>query len=291
MLKAQSGIPARAPRQTLNGPQPGTKQRRGVNSDGPAILPHFHDARMAGHGPGNFEAIAHHTKQLGCGRTLDKFAQITTRLTAMVDRFTSMLDCVDVGFLPDGILDQLPAPSKLGETRVGGIDLDRPRMRAALAGASPWPPLRRVHRRRAHRQVRADDRSNPRATAPARPPTTCANCAANSSSPNPAAPAATRCPRRRPHHHRPAYPPRQGHRPPHRRSPKTTAEVAHPRAGPRSTATTRPSARDMQTLFNDLGSPPRQPHDDNLSITRRNPLGRRIAREDARREREGCPFI
>ncbi len=49
-----------------------------------------------------FEAIAHHTKQLGCGRTLDKFAQITTRLTAMVDRFTSMLDCVDVGFLPDG---------------------------------------------------------------------------------------------------------------------------------------------------------------------------------------------
>ena len=59
MLKAQSGIPARAPRQTLNGPQPGTKQRRGVNSDGPAILPHFHDARMAGHGPGNFDEIDH----------------------------------------------------------------------------------------------------------------------------------------------------------------------------------------------------------------------------------------
>jgi hypothetical protein len=82
-----------------------------------------------------FEAIAHHTKQLGCGRTLDKFAQITTRLTAMVDRFTSMLDCVDVGFLPDGILDQLPAPSKLAETRIGGIDLNRPRVRAALAAA------------------------------------------------------------------------------------------------------------------------------------------------------------
>ena len=82
-----------------------------------------------------FEAIAHHTKQLGCGRTLDKFAQITTRLTAMVDRFTSMLDCVDVGFLPDGILDQLPAPSKLAGTRIGGIDLNRPRVRAALAAA------------------------------------------------------------------------------------------------------------------------------------------------------------
>ena len=82
-----------------------------------------------------FEAIAHHTKQLGCGRTLEKFAQITTRLTAMVDRFTSMLDCVDVGFLPDGILDQLPAPSKLAGTRIGGIDLNIPRVRAALAAA------------------------------------------------------------------------------------------------------------------------------------------------------------
>jgi hypothetical protein len=82
-----------------------------------------------------FEAIVHNTKQLGCGRTLDKFARITTRLTAMVDRFTSMLDCVDTGFLPDGILDQLPAPSKLAGTRIGGIDLDRPRVRAALAAA------------------------------------------------------------------------------------------------------------------------------------------------------------
>jgi hypothetical protein len=80
-----------------------------------------------------FEAIAHHTKQLGCGRTLDKFPQITTRLTGMVDRFTSMLDCVELGFLPDGILDQLPAPSKLAATRVGGIDLNRPRVRDALA--------------------------------------------------------------------------------------------------------------------------------------------------------------
>jgi hypothetical protein len=80
-----------------------------------------------------FEAIVHNTKQLGLGRTLDKFDQITTRLTAMVDRFTSMLDCVDVGFLPDGILDQLPAPSQLAATRVGGIDLNTPRVRAALA--------------------------------------------------------------------------------------------------------------------------------------------------------------
>jgi hypothetical protein len=80
-----------------------------------------------------FEAIAHHTKQLGCGRRLDKFPQIITRLTGMVDRFTSMLDCVELGFLPDGILDELPAPSQLAATRVGGIDLNTARARAALA--------------------------------------------------------------------------------------------------------------------------------------------------------------
>jgi hypothetical protein len=83
-----------------------------------------------------FEAIAHHTKQLGCGRTLDKFTHITTRLTAMVDRFTITLDCVDVGFLPDGLLDQLPAPFQLAATRIGGIDLNQPRIRAQHANAA-----------------------------------------------------------------------------------------------------------------------------------------------------------
>jgi len=80
-----------------------------------------------------FEAIVHNTKQLGCGRRLEKFAEITTRLTAMVDRFTSMLDCVDIGFLPDGVLDQLPAPSHVAGNRIGGIDMNIPRVRGALA--------------------------------------------------------------------------------------------------------------------------------------------------------------
>ena len=53
----------------------------------------------------------------------------------MVDRFTSMLDCVDTGFLPDGILDQLPAPSQVAGTRIGGIDMNIPRVRAGLAAA------------------------------------------------------------------------------------------------------------------------------------------------------------
>ena len=80
-----------------------------------------------------FEAIVHNTRALHTGRVLEKFPVITERLAGMVDRFTSTLDCVDVGFLPDGILDQLPTPSQIGATRVGGVDVNRPRTRAALA--------------------------------------------------------------------------------------------------------------------------------------------------------------
>jgi hypothetical protein len=44
-----------------------------------------------------------------------------------------MLDCVDVAFLPGEILDVLPRPSRLGMTRISGIDLNKARMLAALA--------------------------------------------------------------------------------------------------------------------------------------------------------------
>lgn len=80
-----------------------------------------------------FEAIVHNTRALGCGRVLDKFPEITTRLAGMVHRFAGMLDCVDIGFLPDGLLDQLPLASRIGATRVGGVDVNKTRTRAALA--------------------------------------------------------------------------------------------------------------------------------------------------------------
>ena len=47
-------------------------------------------------------------------------------------RFCTLLDCVDVGFIPDGILDDLPLPSRLGATRIGGVDVNKPRTRATL---------------------------------------------------------------------------------------------------------------------------------------------------------------
>jgi hypothetical protein len=76
---------------------------------------------------------AHNTKQLRCGRILEKFPEITNRLVGMVEQFCTTLDCVDVGFLPEDTLDQLPLPSQIGTTRIGGIDLNKPRIRSTLA--------------------------------------------------------------------------------------------------------------------------------------------------------------
>jgi hypothetical protein len=82
-----------------------------------------------------FEAIVHNTKVLKTGRGLEKFPEITARLAGMADRFCTMLDCVDTGFIPGALLDELPLPSQIGAVRTGGIDLNKPRSRAVLSAA------------------------------------------------------------------------------------------------------------------------------------------------------------
>ena len=79
------------------------------------------------------EATVHNTNELRCGRVLEKFPEITSRLSAILDRFATTLDCVDVGFIDDDqILDRLTQSSQLGKSRIGGIDLNKPRLRNAL---------------------------------------------------------------------------------------------------------------------------------------------------------------
>lgn len=79
-----------------------------------------------------FEAIVHNTKALRTGRVLERFPDIVLRLEEMLGRFTTMLDCVDAAFLPSTLLDEVPLASRLGAARVGGIDTNKPRMRAVL---------------------------------------------------------------------------------------------------------------------------------------------------------------
>ena len=87
-----------------------------------------------------FEAIVHNTDELRTGRVLAKFPDIITRLADMADRFATTLDCVDVTFLPDHTLDALPLPARLGRTRVGGVDPNKPRMRAVLTAVLALTP-------------------------------------------------------------------------------------------------------------------------------------------------------
>ena len=150
-----------------SGPQPPGKYgtapspRLGVVIETPAwdltvFKVHFGLLTLKGYTKGErvlrFEAIVHNTKQLRRGRALEKFPEIVARLAGMARRFCTALDCVDTGFIPDGTLDELPLPAQLGATRVGGLDLNKPRIRAVLAAAlalatsptgspSPtWPP-------------------------------------------------------------------------------------------------------------------------------------------------------
>ena len=73
-------------------------------------------------------------------------------LKGILQRFMEALSCIDQCYIADEMLDRLPASSQVGKTRVGGIDLNKPRMRLvaqAVVALSPrpvdspppnWPP-------------------------------------------------------------------------------------------------------------------------------------------------------
>jgi hypothetical protein len=78
------------------------------------------------------EAVAHNTQELNCGRSLDRFPEVVSRLKGVLERFTNTLSCIDQCFIADDMLEQLPAAAQVGKTIVGGIDLNQPRMRAVV---------------------------------------------------------------------------------------------------------------------------------------------------------------
>jgi len=88
------------------------------------------------------EVVVHNTQELRCGRSLEKFPEIVVEAKRILERFMDALSCVDQRFIADRMLEQLPAPSQVGKTKVGGIDLNKPRMRwvvEAVVALSPSP--------------------------------------------------------------------------------------------------------------------------------------------------------
>src|SRR6266403_1060787 len=78
------------------------------------------------------EVVAHNTRELNCGRSLDKFPEVVSRLKSVLERFADALSCIDQCFIADDMLEQLPAASRVGKTIVGGIDLNKARMRRVI---------------------------------------------------------------------------------------------------------------------------------------------------------------
>jgi len=78
------------------------------------------------------EAIVHNARTLRCGCSLPKFPQIVAHLSSILNRFLEVIHCVDQAFISADTLDRLADPSQVGRTRVGGLNLAQPRLRAVM---------------------------------------------------------------------------------------------------------------------------------------------------------------
>jgi hypothetical protein len=79
------------------------------------------------------EVIVHNTKEYRWRRSLPCFPEIVTRLKGILERFLNALGCINACFVSDDMLEKLPEPAQIGQTRVGGIDLNKLRMRRVAA--------------------------------------------------------------------------------------------------------------------------------------------------------------
>lgn len=101
------------------------------------------------------EVIVHNAKAYRWGHSLPCFPEIVVRLKGILERFLNALGCINSCFVSDATLENLPQPAHIGQTKVGGIDLNKPRMRlvaqavlalsAAPAGFSSSDLAQQVH--------------------------------------------------------------------------------------------------------------------------------------------------
>ena len=98
------------------------------------------------------EAMAHNIQELDCGRILEKFPQIVSRRKGVLERFVNALSWIDQCFISDDALEQLPSPSRVGKSKVGGIDFNKPNALGRRSGVGTGHLSQRVHRFRIGRE-------------------------------------------------------------------------------------------------------------------------------------------
>mgnify|MGYP000193047181 CR=1 FL=1 len=73
--------------------------------------------------------IVHNAKAYRWGHSLPCFPEIVLRLRDILERFLNAVGCINACFVSDETLENLPQPAQIGQTKVGGIDFNEPRMR------------------------------------------------------------------------------------------------------------------------------------------------------------------
>jgi hypothetical protein len=86
------------------------------------------------------EAMAHNIRDLRCRLGVLYLPEVMAELRKLVDRFVEVLDCLDTAFIDPGLMDELSQPGLLGAVRVGGLDINRPRVRAVMEAVLALSP-------------------------------------------------------------------------------------------------------------------------------------------------------
>jgi hypothetical protein len=78
------------------------------------------------------EVMVHNAAETPFRRWLLDFPKTVAWMREVWERFWNTLHCVAACFIADETLERLPEPTVVGQTRVGGIDFNRPRIRLAI---------------------------------------------------------------------------------------------------------------------------------------------------------------
>jgi len=78
------------------------------------------------------EVMVHNAEATPFRRWLVDFPKTVAWMREVLERFLNTLHYVEACFVADDTLERLPEPAVVGQTRVGGVDFNQPRMRLAV---------------------------------------------------------------------------------------------------------------------------------------------------------------
>jgi len=79
-----------------------------------------------------FEVILHNARILHRSRRLEHLPDFIAEMRLWLERFMLAVHALEAAFIDETTLEDLPTPSQVGRSRVGGLNLHKPRQRAVL---------------------------------------------------------------------------------------------------------------------------------------------------------------